>query len=288
MDDEFPQEEESAGAPAWVMTFADLMSLLMCFFVLMLAFSEMDAQRFKLLSGSMKDAFGVQADIEAKMMPKGTSIITKEFTPGRPQPTPMRSVRQFTINSNRNTLDILDSGEGEGPTQEELQEDVERIRKALEEEISSDQLNVDLEGQRIIISINEQASFDSGSDEVKGGFVPVLGKVRVLLAGLNGAVMVAGHTDDVPISTVRFRSNWELSAARAVSVAHELMRGGSVDPSRMVIAGHADTIPRASNDTEANRAANRRVEITVVRGGADSEQQVQATGEEEQPAGAES
>ncbi len=271
MDDELPQEEAEAGAPAWVMTFADLMSLLMCFFVLMLAFSEMDAQRFKLLSGSMRDAFGVQAEIEAKMMPKGTSIITKEFRPGRPQPTPLRTVRQFTVNSNRNTLDILGKGEGdgEGPSIEDLKRDVERIRATLDQEIQDRQLDVDLEGSRIVIRINEQASFASGSAQVKSPFVPVLEKIRGLLGTLDGVVMVAGHTDDVPIRTARFRSNWELSAARAVSVAHELMTGGSIAPERMVITGHADTIPRADNDTVENRARNRRVEITVIRGEAD-------------------
>ena len=285
MTDDAPVKEESGGAPAWVMTFADLMSLLMCFFVLMLSFSEMDAQRFKLLSGSMKDAFGVQADIESKMMPKGTSIITKEFTPGRPDPTPLRSVRQYTINSNKNTLDILNSKEGEGPSEEELEADAKRIREALEAEIESKQLAVDLEGSRIIIRINEQASFGSGSDLIIDGFVPVLAKIRGLLTELTGAVLVAGHTDDVPIKTTRFRSNWELSAARAVSVAHQLMRGGSMDPARMIITGHADTRPRASNNTAEDRARNRRVEITVVRGGNDKLQKLDIN--EESP-GAES
>ncbi|NNF67246.1 MAG: OmpA family protein [Gammaproteobacteria bacterium] len=269
MSDDFPAKDEGSGAPAWVMTFADLMSLLMCFFVLMLSFSEMDAQRFKLLSGSMKDAFGVQAEIESKMMPKGTSIITKEFTPGRPDPTPLKSVRQYTINSNRNTLDILDSGRDKGPSQEELLADAKRVREALEAEIEANQLDVDLEGSRIIIRINEQASFTSGSDRIIGTFVPVLSKIRLLLTELTGAVLVAGHTDDVPISTARFRSNWDLSAARAASVAHQLMDGGSVEPARMIIAGHADTQPRASNDTSEERARNRRVEITIVRGGND-------------------
>lgn len=273
--DDMPEEEVKAGAPAWVMTFADLMSLLMCFFVLMLSFSEMDAQRFKLLSGSMKDAFGVQSEIEAKMMPKGTSIITKEFTPGRPQPTPMKSVRQYTINSNRNTLDILDSGKAEAPGQKDMESDAERIRKALQAEIEAKQIDVDLEGSRIVIRINEQASFDSGSDLIIGAFVPVLDKIRGLLTDLPGAVLIAGHTDDVPIETARFRSNWELSAARAVSVAHELLRGGALDPARLVVTGHSDTRPRASNDTAENRARNRRVEITIVRGGKDDERRVE-------------
>jgi chemotaxis protein MotB len=94
-----PEKKESAGVPAWVMTFADLMTLLMCFFVLLLAFSEMDIAKFKQLSGSMKDAFGVQAEVEVRTIPKGTSVIAQEFSPGKPEQTPMNEVRQFTINS---------------------------------------------------------------------------------------------------------------------------------------------------------------------------------------------
>ena len=92
-------KDEPAGVPAWVMTFADLMTLLMCFFVLLLAFSEMDAARFKQLSGSMKDAFGVQAEVDVRTIPKGTSIIAQEFSPGVPEPTPVNTVRQYTVDS---------------------------------------------------------------------------------------------------------------------------------------------------------------------------------------------
>jgi len=99
---------ESAGVPAWVMTFADLMTLLMCFFVLLLAFSEMDAAKFKELSGSMKDAFGVQTEVEVRTIPKGTSVIAREFSPGKPEETALNEVRQFTIDSNQNTLDALE------------------------------------------------------------------------------------------------------------------------------------------------------------------------------------
>ena len=105
--DSAPEKQESKGVPAWVMTFADLMTLLMCFFVLLLAFSEMDVAKFKQLSGSMKEAFGVQSEIEVKTIPKGTSVVAQEFSPGRPEPTALNEVRQFTIDSNRNTLDAL-------------------------------------------------------------------------------------------------------------------------------------------------------------------------------------
>ena len=100
MSDFEPSKPKSGGAPAWVMTFADLMTLLMCFFVLLLSFSEMDAAKFKLLSGEMKKAFGVQSEIEAKSIPKGTSVIARHFSPGKPDPSALNQIRQFTIDSN--------------------------------------------------------------------------------------------------------------------------------------------------------------------------------------------
>jgi chemotaxis protein MotB len=104
---EMPKETPEEGVPPWVMTFADLMTLLMCFFVLLLAFSEMDIAKFKELAGSMQDAFGVQSEVEVRTMPKGTSLIAREFSPGKPEPTPLNEIRQFTIDSSENTLDAL-------------------------------------------------------------------------------------------------------------------------------------------------------------------------------------
>ena len=110
MSDEAPAKKDNGGgAPAWVMTFADLMSLLMCFFVLLLSFSEMDLLKFKQIAGSMKAAFGVQRQIEAKETPKGTSIIAREFTPGRPTPTLVKEIRQNTIDESKQTLEHTDA-----------------------------------------------------------------------------------------------------------------------------------------------------------------------------------
>ena len=107
-DEAAPKKEESTGAPAWVMTFADLMSLLMCFFVLLLSFSEMDLQKYKQVAGSMKNAFGVQREIKSMAMPKGTSVIAQEFSPGRPSPTPLNVIRQNSIDDTKQTLEFTD------------------------------------------------------------------------------------------------------------------------------------------------------------------------------------
>jgi len=254
---------ESAGVPAWVMTFADLMTLLMCFFVLLLAFSEMDAAKFKELSGSMKDAFGVQTEVEVRTIPKGTSVIAREFSPGKPEETALNEVRQFTIDSNQNTLDAL---EKQKKDEADTDRHAKRIRAALKDEIANGDVAVQTDGAKVIIHILENASFESGLANVRTEFLPVLEKISYLLDNNSGTVTVSGHTDDVPISNSRFRSNWELSTSRAVSVAHELLRTATIDANRVAVTGHADTRPRASNETPESRAKNRRVDISIVRG----------------------
>ena len=118
----------------------------------------------------------------------------------------------------------------------------------------------------MIIHILERASFASGNAAVRPTFVPVLQKIAGLIVTEDGTVTVSGHTDNIPIANERFRSNWELSTSRAVSVAHELLRAAPLDQSRFVVAGHADTRPQTDNDTPENRAKNRRVDISISRG----------------------
>jgi len=257
------EKKESAGVPAWVMTFADLMTLLMCFFVLLLAFSEMDAAKFKQLSGSMKDAFGVQTEIEVRSIPKGTSVVAQEFSPGRPDPSAINSVRQFTVDSNRNTLDALDR---ELKEIEETRDHARRLRLALKEEIEKGSVSIQTEGMKVIVHLMENATFDSGKAVLRDAFRPTLSKIAALIDDNSGEVTISGHTDNVPISNERFRSNWDLSTSRAVTVAHELLDAATLDPANVMVTGHADTRPREPNDSAENRAKNRRVDISIVRG----------------------
>lgn len=257
------EKNEPAGVPAWVMTFADLMTLLMSFFVLMLAFSEMDAAKFKQLSGSMKEAFGVQAEIEARTIPKGTSVIAKEFSPGKPDPTAVNQIRQFTIDSSKNSLDALSR---EVKELKEARKYARRLLEALKGEIRKGSVAVELKGAKVIIHILERASFASGRADVRPGFLPILHKIAGLIVIKQGTITVSGHTDNMPISNGRFRSNWELSTSRAVSVAHELLWAAPLDQSRFVVVGHADTRPQTDNDTPEGRARNRRVDISISRG----------------------
>jgi chemotaxis protein MotB len=264
--DELP--EIRSGSPPWLITFADLMVLLMCFFVLMLSYSEMDREKFKLMSGSMTEAFGVQTDVSATETPKGTSLEANEFSPAVPDPTAENEVRQHTVDSDLNTLDLgLELRLRELKAQEDAAANqAQELRAVFHQEIDDGRLLVRQDGSNVVIQLLEKDSFPSGSAALEAGSSETLGKIGALVSGMTGAITVSGHTDNVPIRNGgQYRSNWELSAARAASVGHELLTAG-LDPTRLMVSGHADTQPRAANDTPANRALNRRVDITFANG----------------------
>ncbi len=267
-------------------TFADLMSLLMCFFVLLLSFSEMDAMKFKRLAGSMAQAFGVQNKLKVLDIPKGTSIIAQEFSPGTPTPTPINEIWQRTEDITEMSLETqcaqeYDVEQGEVDNEagiksrirqklEELvsqtEQDAIELAQSLHDQITAGEIEVETRGRQIIIRIREKGSFKSGSAEMNEDYYDVLEEIRAVLAVKPGKIQVQGHTDNIPIRSSRYRSNWELSSARAVSVAHELMRGGDINSRRFEVSGFADTKPLVPNSNRENRVRNRRVEIVIQQG----------------------
>jgi chemotaxis protein MotB len=269
------------GLPAWLATFGDLMALLMCFFVLLVSFSEMDVLKFKQLAGSMREAFGVQNQIKVEDVPKGTSIIAQEFSPGRPEPTPLNEVRQMTTNNHMNTLDIR-SEKGESDTLDSLQGEAERQREednkdqakkdaiqfaaVLSQEIDEGSIEIETDGKKIIIRVQEKGSFVSGSSRLRDEYIPVIAKIRDLLLNIKGKIGIEGHTDNIPVAGNGFVSNWDLSAARALAVANEIFADTRIEQKKFEVVGRANTRPLAPNNTAANRSINRRVEIIIERG----------------------
>jgi chemotaxis protein MotB len=254
------------GLPAYMGTFADLMSLLMCFFVLLLSFAEMDALKYKMVVKSLENAFGVQREIAANEIPKGTSIIAQEFSPGEPKPTPLKQIKQDTVDDAREFLKVqMDAKEQAEQQEKEIKEEAEEFKEALKNEITQGLIDVETQLNRIVIRIREKGSFPSGDARLNRQFVPILKKIHDVLVETDGRIAVAGHTDNIPINTPRYRSNWELSTSRATSVVHELLKLGQMPPERFVLEGYAETEPLAPNDSAINRAKNRRVEIIVLK-----------------------
>ncbi|MDD9197314.1 flagellar motor protein MotB [Aliivibrio sp. S3MY1] len=293
------------GAPLWMATFADLATLLMCFFVLLLSFSEMDVLKFKQIAGSMKFAFGVQNVLEVKDIPKGTSVIAQEFRPGRPEPTPIEVIMQQTIDIPQKTLDFHDGesdraggakrdagkqtggessststqtnsqSESESESQSQTQQELEEtIKKALEREIDDGALEVENLGQQLVIRIREKGAFPAGSAFLQPKFRPLIRQIAELVKDVPGIIRVSGHTDSQPLDSELYRSNWDLSAQRAVSVGHEMLRVKGFDSDRLRVRGMASTEPLGPNKTSAQRARNRRVEISIMQGKAHESDEV--------------
>lgn len=273
--DELP-EEEKAGIPAWVVTFADLMSLLMCFFVLLLSFSEIDAQKFKQIAGELSKAFGVQREVPTLEIPMGTSPIFDKFSPAPPEPTVLNEVKQTTTDE-QPELETLKSPTDvavETAIQEQMESTLEQVQSVLDPAIKDGRVNVTLEQQRIVIRVEEKGAFPSGSADLTWEFEGLLLEMADILVEIPGKLTIEGHTDDVPIRTQRFYSNWDLSAARAASVANALLAEGHLEPDRLAVTGLAFTEPLVPNTSSENRAKNRRVEIIIDLSGPIEEQEI--------------
>jgi chemotaxis protein MotB len=231
-DQGIPQEVEE-GAPAWVVTFGDLMSLLLCFFVLLLSFSEMDRNKYRIVSGAMKNAFGIQRKKPVFESPRGQKMISKEFD---------QAIVLIKVQ------DIID------PIKQELEDDFQEFKTSIE---------IAVEEEEITIRMMGEATFDTGRAVLKKNFAPLLLKIGEVLSKTKGEIIIAGHTDNIPLNGGPYRSNLGLSMARAGSVAEYLLKSTSIDPKRLSTMGFGEYRPLESNDTEQGRQKNRRVEIIV-------------------------
>ena len=226
-------EEAEEGSPAWIVTFGDLMSLLLCFFVLLLSFSEMDRNKYRIVSGSMKNAFGIQRKKPIFESPKGQKMIAKEFD----QAIVLVKVQ-----------DVIN------PIQQELEDEFQEFKKSVEIEVDENEVTIRMMGE---------ATFDTGQAKLRKEFVPLLLKIGEVLAKTKGEIIIAGHTDNVPLIGGQFKSNLGLSMARAGTVAEYLLKSTSIDPKKVSTMGFGEYRPLATNDTAEGRRKNRRVEIIV-------------------------
>ncbi|MEA3639589.1 MAG: flagellar motor protein MotB [Lamprobacter sp.] len=253
------QGRKGSKVPAWMVTFADLMTLLLTFFVLLLSFAEIDAQRFKRLAGELQKAFGVQREITADVIPMGTSPVLQQFSPGTPQPIPVDQIYQ-RLTPERPTLA---AGDIDSRVEARLDAIEQQLAQTISEAAPEGNVAVERDGLDIILRIDEQGSFPSGSAQISPSFRQLLEILATELTEIPGYIAVDGHTDNVPIRSARFQSNWDLSAMRAATVTNALLENPTLAPGRFIVLGHADTRPIAPNDTVEQRAKNRRVELII-------------------------
>jgi len=218
------------GVPGWMVTYGDMMSLLLCFFVLLVSMSNMEAEKIRQAAISLKGAFGA--------LPFQQSV----------RPAPLQQTRQV-----------------QGPMERgRRSQAMARLRRIIRENKLDDVINVSENDQGIHVTIGDPALFDVGRAEIKSTVLPVLNQIVEVVNTGNEYIRVEGHTDNVPIHNMEFDDNWELSIARALSVIRYIRnRQPGFDTERLRPVGCGEFHPVADNSTEEGRAMNRRVEIYI-------------------------
>lgn len=256
-------EGGGGGAPAWMVTFADLMSLLLTLFILLLTFSELDVIKYKAIAGAMSSAFGVsREDKLAGMIELEGSKLKKHLKavdPSRPE----IEVKEVTVDLPK--MSEEDIQEHARQLQDARMEALKgALRDAMRDEVAGSGIEVERAGDAVVMRFPSEIAFPSGSGELTPQFIGIIDKLAPIIKKTPGQVIVSGHTDNVPMSGGIYRSNWDLSSARATSVVHRFIEVHGVDRGRITVQGFADSRPLAPNDTPENRGKNRRVEVSIM------------------------
>ncbi len=221
------QEECPPGAPGWITTFSDLMSLLLTFFVLIVSFSSIQQVKFQKALGSLKAYLGV--------LPKQESAFFQR----------QLVVPQMTDEGTRRMKRLA-----------------KELKKIIKKRNLQSRIKYEFTTKGLLIRIDSPVLFDLGKAQIKPEAYPVLDKVIEMTRDWDNEIRIEGHTDDLPIHSSRFPSNWELSAARALSVLRYFLKNG-IEPQRLAAVGYGEYHPLVPNTSAENRARNRRVEIYV-------------------------
>ena len=235
LDFDLPEEAPPEGAPEWMVTFADLMSLLLTFFVLLLSFSNMEIIKFRTMAGSVRNALGLKSELDLSDIPMGHTILPYE-----------------------------DPREGAGRGDDDGNMVRAELQRMLRDSGLTGRAQVRVTPRGVLLEIQGDLLFDSGQAELRPAAYPVLDRLAEYIPKVRHSIDVQGHSDSIPIATPAYPSNWELSAARAGRAVRYLVDAG-VPPKRLRAIGLADTDPVAENDSVTGRASNRRVELLFVR-----------------------
>lgn len=255
------KEDPPKGLAPWMATFSDLMNLLLCFFVLLFSMSEVDATKFEQIAAALSHSFSVN------VLPNGSEVLGE----GAMISSGVSQLNFLADYINETTYDEPDETTTE-EAMEQLEQEKLELSETMKDEVEEGLLQQGLGGQvdvsftseYVLLTLNGALLFDSAKAEIKAESIPLVDKVGTILTKYNSNIIeVEGHTDSVPISGGKFKSNKELSTFRALSVADYLIDVKGIDPSKLKYSGRGEYVPIADNSTEEGRALNRRVEIRI-------------------------
>jgi len=242
----------------WLVSYADFVTLLFAFFVVMYSISSVNEGKYKVLSETLNQVFGDVA----------VATAVDVIQPGDPVRDLVALPKEFPLAQPDHQMNAIEedihSQAVEAIRQAASQQRVyDELAISLQDYIEQDLIDVNKDGDRIEININARMLFGSGDARLSREALQALRQVSLSLLDIRNPVQVEGHTDNVPIATEAYQSNWELSAARAATVVHFLSAQG-VEPARLAAVGMGEHRPIADNETEQGRAANRRVTLLIL------------------------
>jgi chemotaxis protein MotB len=243
------QHHEEHIDESWLIPYADMLTLLLALFIVLFASSTVDQTKYDLMADTFFNAFTGQASI----------MDYPEVVPN-----------EESINPQNQKSGEMESGKKEGmiteeQDQRELKELQERLNQYIKEKNLSSNLETELTAGGLMLTITEGVLFQSGQAEINGQAVKIAGDIsELLIADPPRYISIGGHTDNRPISTAKFPSNWELSSARAVNFMKVLLNNTNLEPSHFSATGYAEHRPIAPNDSAEGREKNRRVEVLIL------------------------
>ncbi|HUB82527.1 MAG TPA: flagellar motor protein MotB [Bryobacteraceae bacterium] len=234
----------------WLVSYADFITLLFAFFVVMFASTQADKSKARAVSESVKDALehGQFSNTLSTVLGRG------KHENSRPAANPERA----------KVSDNLPPQKGPLPPPADLAKSLATLQRGLGSQVKAGEIGLKLEGRGLVVSLREATFFASGDDTISPGSEPILAKIAAEVQDFGNPIRLEGHTDSQPIHNSRFRSNWELSVARSIAMLELLERKFGIAPERLSVAGYAENAPVESNDTEEGRARNRRVDLVIL------------------------
>ena len=256
------KEEPQKASAEWMNTFADLMNLLLCFFVLLFAMSTVDAQKFEMIAASFSQTFSI---FSAGQISLGEGMLLGN---GVDQLNELDQYMNSMGKAADNDTETDDIDEMQQKLEEaklaESERLAERIEEAIEESHMEDSIEMDFNSQYVRLTLKGGILFDPGSAKLKEEAMPVIERVALILERYaESLIEIEGHTDTVPMSTAKYANNNELSSARALSMFDYLVEHTTLQPSRIKYSGRGEYLPIADNSTPEGRAKNRRIEIKI-------------------------
>lgn len=262
------EDPPPAGAPAWQSTFADLMNLLLCFFVLLFSMSNMDAAKFEALAASFSNTFSIfsaggSSFDDGMLISNGMSQLNEldEYITNTGAASEEEDTTENTLEEGTES-DLAQKMETEGLAESEQL--AERIEEALSEAGKENSVEMAITSQYVQLTLRGSILFDSGKADLKEEAYPTLAQVALVLERYgNYGIEIEGHTDNVPFNGGRYENNDVLSSYRALAMFNYLVENTNIDPSTMKHSGRGEYVPIADNSTAEGRSKNRRIEIKV-------------------------